>query len=37
MGRLLKLVYELQLEGEVTSLDEAVSAALRFARSNPNS
>jgi tRNA nucleotidyltransferase (CCA-adding enzyme) len=34
MGRLLKLVYELQLEGEVTSLDEAVSAALRFARSN---
>ena len=34
MGRLLKLVYELQLDGEVTTRDEALSAALRIRDSN---
>ena len=34
MGRLLKRVYELQLDGEVTTRDEALSAALRIRGSN---
>jgi len=34
MGRLLKRVYELQLDGEITTRDEALSAALRIRDSN---
>lgn len=34
MGRLLKRVYELQLDGEVTTRDQALSAALRIRDSN---
>jgi tRNA nucleotidyltransferase (CCA-adding enzyme) len=34
MGRLLKRVYELQLDGEVTTRDQALSVALRIRDSN---
>lgn len=34
MGRLLKRVYELQLDGEVTTRDQALSTALRIRDSN---
>lgn len=34
MGRLLKRVYELQLDGDVTTRDQALSAALRIRDSN---
>jgi tRNA nucleotidyltransferase (CCA-adding enzyme) len=34
MGRLLKRVYELQLDGEVTTRQQALSAALRIRDSN---
>ena len=34
MGRLLKRVYELQLDGEVTTRDQALTAALRIRESN---
>jgi tRNA nucleotidyltransferase (CCA-adding enzyme) len=34
MGRLLKRVYELQLDGEVTTRDQALSIALRIRDSN---
>ena len=34
MGRLLKRVYELQLDGEVTTREQALSAALRIRDSN---
>jgi tRNA nucleotidyltransferase (CCA-adding enzyme) len=35
MGRLLRGVYELQLEGEVTTLEEALGAALRAGQAPP--
>lgn len=35
MGRLLREVYELQLDGGVTTLDEALAAARRIARPGP--
>jgi tRNA nucleotidyltransferase (CCA-adding enzyme) len=35
MGEIIRRVYELQLDGEVQNVDQALTAARRFAEASP--